>query len=432
MSTVTMDSSSDRLDVIDEFLRSYERELDFYQEASRLCGQACELQLRAAGKRAIVTYRAKNPQRLGEKLRKRDHERNYSDAQTITDDIIDLAGVRVALYFPTDQKDIDRIIKSLFTLVRDPKTFPDHTATTTGDYQKQFSGYHATHYLVRLKADALGEDQQRYITARIEIQVASVLRHAWAEVEHDLSYKPLSGNLSTDEQAILDELNGMVLAGDIALERLQRAFERRVNTGNAAFTNHYELAAYLYRELHQNDENEYPLGRIDHFFQLLKHFHADTPDVIKPYLSAVITDPEHDRPIADQLIDLFITDNPQRYAAYEAIRARSTIALEQRSSALQHVLGTFLTEWISLEHVLQPQVAINPGTKPSSFGLRLATLGLPPLLRDEYDRLRHFRNDIVHGVNIPPLLTLVELTNRITTLRNSLQQQLGEQKTPTK
>ena len=95
------------MDIIDEFLRSYAREVDFYQEAARLCGQACEQQLRSAGKRAIVTYRAKNPQRLGEKLRKRDQKQHYTDAQTITEDIIDLAGVRIALYFPTDQKDVD-------------------------------------------------------------------------------------------------------------------------------------------------------------------------------------------------------------------------------------------------------------------------------------------------------------------------------------
>src|SRR5579859_5789775 len=193
------------MDVIDEFLRSYAREIDFYQEAARLCGQACEQQLRAAGKRAIVTYRAKNPQRLGEKLRKRNQDTPYTDAQSITDDIIYLAGVRVALYFPTDQKEVDRIISNLFAPVRPPKKFPDGPPKSAKNYTKQFSGYHATHYLVRLKPDALGQDQQRYTTARIEIQVASVLMHAWAEVEHDLSYKPLSGNLSTDEHAILDE-----------------------------------------------------------------------------------------------------------------------------------------------------------------------------------------------------------------------------------
>ena len=47
--------------------------------------------------------------------------------------------------------------------------------------------------------------------------------HAWSEVEHDLVYKPLNGTLSEEELAILDELNGLVLAGEIALERLHIA-----------------------------------------------------------------------------------------------------------------------------------------------------------------------------------------------------------------
>ena len=51
--------------------------------------------------------------------------------------------------------------------------------------------------------------------------------HAWAEVEHDLVYKPYSGKLQEDELAILDEINGLVIAGEIALERLQKAITER-------------------------------------------------------------------------------------------------------------------------------------------------------------------------------------------------------------
>ncbi len=40
--------------------------------------------------------------------------------------------------------------------------------------------------------------------------------HAWSEVEHDLTYKPMQGTLSEEELSILDELNGLVLAGEIA------------------------------------------------------------------------------------------------------------------------------------------------------------------------------------------------------------------------
>jgi ppGpp synthetase/RelA/SpoT-type nucleotidyltranferase len=71
----------------------------------------------------------------------------------------------------------------------------------------------------------LSDAQKRYAEARAEIQVASVLMHAWSEVNHDLAYKPLQGELSEDEYSILDELNGLVIAGEIALERLQRAGE---------------------------------------------------------------------------------------------------------------------------------------------------------------------------------------------------------------
>ena len=95
----------------------------------------------------------------------------------------------------------------------------------------------------------MSEAQRRYAEASIEIQVASVLVHAWAEVEHDLVYKPLSGTLSEDEYAILDELNGLVLAGEISLERLQRAAKQRLSNVGERFNNHYELADYIYGKI---------------------------------------------------------------------------------------------------------------------------------------------------------------------------------------
>src|SRR5262249_30897797 len=132
---------------------------------------------------------------------------------------------------------------NLFVLTAPAKEFPAQSSPPT--YSKRFSGYWATHYRVQLRESSLNDAQKRYAEARIEIQVASVLMHAWAEVEHDLVYKPLQGNLSQDEYAILDELNGLVIAGEIALERLQRAGEARVASTGRLFNNHYELATYL-------------------------------------------------------------------------------------------------------------------------------------------------------------------------------------------
>jgi ppGpp synthetase/RelA/SpoT-type nucleotidyltranferase len=227
-------------------LDRYFREFDFYQEAARLCAQRCETELDQNGVRAIVSYRAKRQDRLRGKVEHRNKSKYYQTVDDIYDDIVDLAGVRIALYFPDDFEEVQKIINSTF-VVGDTRTYPKGAKSRQyGDYITRFSGYNARHYHVHLSASDLAENEQRYAHARVEIQVASLLVHAWSEVEHDLVYKPLSGRLSEDEYAILDELNGLVLAGEIALGRLQRATRLRLGREGARFNNHYELAAYVY------------------------------------------------------------------------------------------------------------------------------------------------------------------------------------------
>src|SRR5690606_18152743 len=151
--------------------------------------------------------------RSRDKLIKRNTDNRYHSLEDILEDVVDLAGVRVSLYFPSERDIIDEIITDIFN-VEKKKIFP--TEAHTPKHAKRFSGYWATHYRIRFSGENR-EKQNRDIIA--EIQVASVLMHAWSEVEHDLVYKPYSGNLSKEELSILDEINGMVLSGEIALER---------------------------------------------------------------------------------------------------------------------------------------------------------------------------------------------------------------------
>jgi len=159
---------------------------------------------------------------------------------------------------------VGRLIDELF-VVSVTKKFPDGSPPS---YEKRFAGYSATHYRIRLRESNLAEAQKRYAEARIEVQIASVLMHAWAEVEHDLVYKPFEGKLSDDEYAILDELNGMVMAGEIALERLQRAGDVRVASRDRPFANHYELAAHLLNKAKVGESTamQAGLGRVDQLY----------------------------------------------------------------------------------------------------------------------------------------------------------------------
>ena len=179
--------------VIDDFIKQYNKEFDYYQKLSQIIAIKIEDQLIKRGIKAIVTNRAKRPDRLKDKLTKRNEEKKYKNINEIFDDIIDLAGIRVSLYFPSEREIIDEIINELF-LIEKKKVFPNEAHTPK--YNKRFSGYWANHYRVKLKKENL---TKRYFETIAEIQVASVLMHAWSEVEHDLVYKPFSGDLSKEE-----------------------------------------------------------------------------------------------------------------------------------------------------------------------------------------------------------------------------------------
>lgn len=275
--------NKNQIEVIENFLKRYTREYDYYLEAARLCAQACETGLEQMGIRCIVTFRAKRPDRLRSKIEKRFKEKDYNTAEDIYKDIVDLSGVRIALYFPGDREEIDKFIQSQFEQ-KSKKEFPEIISQV--NYNKRFSGYWASHYRVLLRKENLSKEQVRYTNAYIEIQVASVLMHAWAEVGHDLVYKPFSGELSEGELSILDELNGLVLAGEIALERLQKAVAERVSR-REIFHNQYELVAFLKDTLKQfniDADTNFLVTRADILLKFLQLAGIDNPEQLKRFV----------------------------------------------------------------------------------------------------------------------------------------------------
>ncbi|MDU6410078.1 MAG: RelA/SpoT domain-containing protein [Yersiniaceae bacterium] len=266
---------------IKEFVSRYEKEFDFYQNLSLNVESKIKNYLSKAGIRAIVSSRAKSMTRLDVKLEDRDKKKNYKHVNEIYDDIVDLAGVRVALYFPGDMKLVEEIIGKNFKIHK-AKKFPESLQKKTiGTYTKVFDGYSAAHFRVSLN------DETRYAKNHcVEIQVASVLMHAWSEVEHDLVYKPLQGELSNEELMILDEINGLVLSGNIALERLQKAGLHRVNDeSNKIFLNHYDFASFILLRM-KIDEELFDFRMI---FSILKMCNLNTRDNIENIVNCIPT-----------------------------------------------------------------------------------------------------------------------------------------------
>ncbi|MGC0804072.1 RelA/SpoT domain-containing protein [Pantoea agglomerans] len=251
-------------DVISLFMERYNKEFDFYSNLSKKVEDDLRVKLHSLGVRAIVSSRAKSLKRLRDKIIDRNVAHSYSSVESIYSDIVDLAGVRVALYFPGDMTKVEEIILKEFDIEGVPKEFPEkkRRVKKNTSYEKVFSGYAAKHFRVKIKG--VGRYSNNY---PVEIQVASVLMHAWSEVEHDLVYKPLQGNLSEEELMILDEINGLVLSGNLALQRLQLAGLKRTESDNYEFKNHYDLALFFISCLHEDNIDSVNFNDI---FKLLK------------------------------------------------------------------------------------------------------------------------------------------------------------------
>ncbi len=393
------------LDPIASFVTRYRREYDFYYEVARLVSQECDALAAENGIKAIVTFRAKSPDRLEGKIRQRSSEKRYQTEEDIRADIVDLSGVRIALYFPGDRAKIAALLQGTF-IVDQEKKFPDKDKAPG----QRFDGYHAEHYRVRLNPDVLSEAQRRYGDSLVEVQVASVLMHAWSEVEHDLNYKQLSGQLSQEEQTILDGINGIVLSGEIFLERLQAAFEARVSRSGSPFTNQYELAAFLFDHLRAaataEGQPEPVLGRIDILFRLLQLAGSSSPEGLAPYLQSLDAETEP-RPLADRVIDRVLASRSDLYEHYFEVRRAAgggaRTFLIGKDQPAPETVGVFLQRWIVVERFMRALMTKGRLDRRFNFSSSAMArrLGFPANIQMQLDVLRRIRNNLVHGIQIP-------------------------------
>ena len=100
-------------------------------------------------------------------------------------DITDLAGVRVITFFPKTAEAAGKVVRREFEVV----DFIDKAALLDDDRL----GYMSAHFLVRLASQRLSlPEYSLYKDLVCELQIRTVLQHAWAEIEHDIQYKATS------------------------------------------------------------------------------------------------------------------------------------------------------------------------------------------------------------------------------------------------
>jgi putative GTP pyrophosphokinase len=124
-----------------------------------------------------VICRVKSKASCVRKLQKSGGERQLSS-------LTDILGIRIITYFQDEVDAAAQVIEHEFLI--DSANSVNKSAALAPD---RF-GYRSLHYVCQMSGSRSGLPEYRdYGKILFEIQIRSILQHAWAEIEHDLGYK---------------------------------------------------------------------------------------------------------------------------------------------------------------------------------------------------------------------------------------------------
>lgn len=173
---------------------------------------------------------------------------------SIIDDITDVIGCRIISYFEDDVEKIVNIIRKEFDI--DEENSINKKAILESD---KF-GYLSHHLVCKISKKRLSlPEYEKYKDIKFEIQIRSILQHAWAEIEHDIGYKSSVG----------------------IPKELKRKFSRIAGLLETADENFCEIkkAIEIYQEKIEKDKNE--LFQTDLNLNSLQLFTKESPVVVE-------------------------------------------------------------------------------------------------------------------------------------------------------
>lgn len=127
-----------------------------------------------------VEHRTKDLDSFEEKVDLPEKEQKYADFSDVTD----LCGIRIICYLNEDADRISRRLKDIHEI--------DEHNSVNKDEQLDINqfGYRSRHFVVQYDAQrAALEENALFVGLKAEIQVRTILQHAWAAIDWKLRYK---------------------------------------------------------------------------------------------------------------------------------------------------------------------------------------------------------------------------------------------------
>lgn len=142
------------------------------------------------------------------------------------DEVHDLIGLRVVTYFEDGVQEVADLIEKNYSI-----DFA-HSLDKGRELTSNQFGYRSLHYVCALPQELALES---FPGLRFEIQIRSILQHAWAQMEHDLGYKSKE-SLPLSLRRRFSRLAGLLEIADeefVALRRSLRSYSQDAHQGLA-------------------------------------------------------------------------------------------------------------------------------------------------------------------------------------------------------
>ncbi len=168
----------------------------------------------------LIESRTKKTSSFQEKIVRK--QEKYSDLSEITD----LSGIRIIVYYPIDIPKVVTIINREFKI--DKK----NSRITGEDLNPNEFGYLSSHIVFNLKENRKKlVEWSNYSDFKCEVQIRTVLQHAWASISHALQYKS-KRDIPTNLQRKLFRLAGLFELADeqfVDIRNIHQSLVKQIN-----------------------------------------------------------------------------------------------------------------------------------------------------------------------------------------------------------
>lgn len=204
------------MDVKNSILEEYDNNINRFEEFIKIVEEKIDKELKNKIKILPISSRVKERESLSQKIDKKNAEaRSPKTAYKKLGDITDIAGVRIITFHDSDVLKIGKIIRSKFIIDRNNSV--DKRQNKTTDF-----GYKSLHYVISLNFEEyVDESTQNFKDLKVEVQIRTILQHAWAEIQHDLGYKN-KVNIPLKYRRSFSRLSALLEMGDMEFDRLRK------------------------------------------------------------------------------------------------------------------------------------------------------------------------------------------------------------------